>query len=434
VADPHRNIFFYYAGSSSAAKGRERQIEDNTTKALVNLLELSSQSDPDGWLVQRFAEFVGAKPANVRHPRFALQRSTIGELVVKRAKTRVLLGIAPRVDPNFEIKETEKDGSRPDAWIWFRDAVICVENKVVGTFNPDQLATHAKKLGPGVQTKLLSWRQVYAFFAERRVDAEKKMKGSLTAHLLDEFVAYLRIIAYRQEIDMGEFDGFRPEHFTAFTFLDDEEAEDNRKQVKHYLGQFVSAVREGLPKSLSNFKKQEIGNLRGDGGHAWSTLSRATPPVHEPHFSFSISGDDLGVKLLLEGARPTRRAKRSIEKDPDRFLELLQDLPDWTLVVKRRWQIQAQKYGAEDACSIELDRAGKIDVEYLIAKMQALEKKANGQGYFELIVRRQFPIDAPQIRHKAFAAETATMLEQLLPLEQFLSGDAQRRAKARAAF
>lgn len=424
MADPHRNIFFYYAGSSSAVKGRERQIEDNTTKALVNLLELSSRSDPDGWLVRQFADFIGVTTLDAGPPRFALQRSTIGELAIERAKKRVLLGIAPRVDPDLKVDETKNEGSRPDAWIWFRDAVVCVENKVTGTFNSDQLAAHAKKLGPDANERLLSWREVYAFFAEQRAVAAKAHKGSVTAHLLDEFVAYLRIIAYRQEIDMGEFDGFRPEHFAAFTFLDDEEAEDNRKQVKHYLSQFVSAVREELPKSLASFNEQEVGNLRGDvRQHAWSTLSRAKPPVHEPHFSFSVGGDDVRINLLLEGARPTRRARRRIEKDPEKFLALLKELPGWTIIVKRRWQIQAQRYGKEEACTIELDRVGAIDVEYLIAKMKALEKKAKGQGYFELLVRRSFPIDAPEIRTKSFVAKTVSMLEQLRPLEEFLSGD-----------
>lgn len=39
MTDFHRNIFSYFKGVSEAEQDRDRQLENNTTKALVNTLE-----------------------------------------------------------------------------------------------------------------------------------------------------------------------------------------------------------------------------------------------------------------------------------------------------------------------------------------------------------------------------------------------------------
>jgi len=55
--------------------------------------------------------------------------------------------------------------------------------------------------------------------------------------------------------------------------------------------------------------------------------------------------------------------------------------------------------------------------------MNDLERKIEGPGFFQIIVERSFEIGDPAIGKKAFAGDVASMLEDLIPLERFLSGE-----------
>jgi hypothetical protein len=46
MTDLHRNVFYYYKGAKQPEqKLYDQQLENNTTKALINTLEHSSQSE-----------------------------------------------------------------------------------------------------------------------------------------------------------------------------------------------------------------------------------------------------------------------------------------------------------------------------------------------------------------------------------------------------
>lgn len=421
---PHQNLFFYYAGSSKAVDGRDRQLEDNTTKAIVNLLELSARSDPEQRLLNRFFEWIGVQNDELSTVGFALQLSTIGKRRLAKASNKILLGIAPRLIDTEEATDSEEKRSRPDAWMWTDKSVVCIENKVVGTFGQAQLKAHMRELGQGAVQDLRTWREIYAFFADAMASMKAEDADAPTMVLLGQFLEYLRIIAYRQEIDMGEFDGFRPEHFSAFTYLDDEDAEDNRRQVKHYLGQFLDAVHEELPVPLKSFGRKHLGNIRSEDRSAWATLSQTEKMVHEPHYSFMIDGSSVCVRLLIEGSRPTRRAKKMIESNRNEFLKLLSQLRDFEIQLNRRWQVQAQIFDAKSTCSIMLDCVAPADVDYLVAKMNELEKPETQRGYFMIMIDRRFPFDLPEVRTKAFARTAAQVVENLTPIRLFLEGGA----------
>ncbi len=250
--DPHLNAFYYYSGRRMADTDRDQQIEYNTTKALINGLQHSARYGLPDDLLEHFLAWVGVDRAGPDAVRFALQRKTIGEGPLRRARQKVLLGIAPRLGTGEPGEPPPDDReSRPDAWIWGRNFVVVLETKIAGTFDERQLAAHERVLGPAdVRRRLVTWNEAFAFLASRlrALTAEGTSKASIA--LLDQLVQYLRILAYQKDIAMENFDGFAPDVFDSFSAVEDEEAEDARKSALHVLETFVRDLQDGLPKDL----------------------------------------------------------------------------------------------------------------------------------------------------------------------------------------
>ena len=72
MTDVHRNIFSYYKGASQPEQDREQQLEDNTTKALVNTLEHCGRH-----VTIKFLEWLGISTA--RKINFVQQKVSIGD-------------------------------------------------------------------------------------------------------------------------------------------------------------------------------------------------------------------------------------------------------------------------------------------------------------------------------------------------------------------
>ena len=75
---PYQNVFFYYRGPSTKAldeSAMDRQLEDNTTKALINVLEHSEASLTASFLTKVLGEPVIAKGAPFVHSLQGADRS-----------------------------------------------------------------------------------------------------------------------------------------------------------------------------------------------------------------------------------------------------------------------------------------------------------------------------------------------------------------------
>jgi hypothetical protein len=452
--DPHRNIYFYYSGQKKRGTERERQIEDNTTKALVNTLEFSAQVDGCGALVLPFLQWLGVVDGHKELDKvfFALQRATLSKMILSHEKRRVLVGIAPYLTKkeakteiaksSEKVSETERAGrgkdlearkqpadsgagSRPDAWIWGRRFVVCIENKTVGTFDAKQMTAHLKTLGKGAVQKRVTWKNVYEFFFDWIHKANKK-KHRMTRKLVEQFVRYLDIVAVQQEIPMGSFQGFMQEHFDAFVLIDQDIYEDNRRIVRKVLYLFVEAIRKKLTKDLGMFHEIKQGNIHQDDRSTWVTLSRTSSPVQEPHFSFAIGPEEISIVLLMEGKKPSLRGFNAISNDPSGFLRVLEriDSPEeYSIQIWRRRKVRVRHYMSTPVCEIHLKHVSPQDVNYLVSKMTEIrnDKSDNKNGgLFEFWVRRRFQRDYKGLSKPGFVKEGIKTVKELAKLEAFL--------------
>ena len=141
MTSPHHNVFFYYRGPTPARAGRRasattQQVEDNSTKALVNVLELSG-ADVVASFLRRFAPVLaeawpGASPSSSYNVGRRARR--------RRAAGFLGLSLLGQVKGPF-IAASE--GSRIDAAILVPGAgLLAVEVKAVDDLDGPQLARH----------------------------------------------------------------------------------------------------------------------------------------------------------------------------------------------------------------------------------------------------------------------------------------------------
>jgi hypothetical protein len=145
MTDFHDNIFNYYRGPEQAQQRKyDAQLENNTTKALVNTLQ---HCDPA--VAIKFLEWLGIKGIKTTAKvGIELQRQTIGEERIRRAPQRVLLGLVAERKPGGDVATAKADGrgngeSRPDAWLYGEDFVVAIESKVGDApLQPSQMQGH----------------------------------------------------------------------------------------------------------------------------------------------------------------------------------------------------------------------------------------------------------------------------------------------------
>jgi hypothetical protein len=148
VTRPHHNVFFYYRGPSARESRQEgeryqQQVEDNSTKALVNALEHAGPDVVRSFL-RRFAPALADGWPPRASPEFFLQRGPTGALPSGR---RLLHGLSVLGEVEGPLVASE-DGSRVDAAILLAGVgLLAVEVKVVDDLDGPQLARHAQRWG-----------------------------------------------------------------------------------------------------------------------------------------------------------------------------------------------------------------------------------------------------------------------------------------------
>jgi hypothetical protein len=341
MTDFHHNVFYFYRGAKEAEPDRERQLENNTTKALINTLEHGGKE------VQiAFLKWLELNPCG--EVKLKLQKKTIGDEKIHRKSQRLLLGITPLESDKLLSDPCTHDDSLPDAWIYGDNFVVLVESKVVGCLSEDQMERHLRKLNtdphhPPRQMNL-TWAMIHHFFSglPPKQEGEKKW-------IVDQFTQYL------EYTNMADFIGFKGEMFDFFFTTDDEEI---RVWVRDTLGSFGKKVLTDLKQIDSFYQDCEVGTLHLKNNHAWVAFGPSSPKYRNyAHQTIAINAQGIDVFVNVELKSASDRLKDRIHQDGQSFRKLLSELesdPSLCIQIEERIQRQASLHDNHPVANIQI--------------------------------------------------------------------------------
>lgn len=326
-------MFYSYRGATEDNTDRDRQIENNLTKALVNTLSLGREP-----VWRRFLANIGLPDAT--DAKFLLQRRDLPSGGARKKRDRVLLGIskatsdwAPGPSPELPYP------SIPDAWIYGDGFAVLVESKVSGDFSSEQMNAHLACLGtqggpPRVVKK--TWAEIHSFFRALLPTVADDSREGL---LIWQFVQFLEYSA------MAGFTGFRRDHFDYFLLHDDEDA---RLWIKEQMESFAARLLSQLQSFAAFYEAFEVGVLRQSDSSCWVAFGpRPSGYRNVTHQTISLRSDGLRAFVNTELKAATDRLRNALQHrgtELRRTLQHLHQIGPFQLILEERTQRQASLY------------------------------------------------------------------------------------------
>lgn len=157
----YQNIFQYYRGQSkgSTKETKQLQIENNLTKAFLNVLQHSSPE-----MTIKFLNFAGIDSLFNQSFEYRYQVSNVLSHV---SSIGAVIGIAESDDVR---NSKEKTFTLPDGAILSEDVSVLIESKIGynSYLTHQQLEGHKSSFAPGQQIKekpiILTWMDIRNFF------------------------------------------------------------------------------------------------------------------------------------------------------------------------------------------------------------------------------------------------------------------------------
>lgn len=411
----HQNLFFYYRGpsskaadSSTAERWFDQQLEDNATKALINLLEYSSPE-----LTRAFLErFVGV---DVGEPdsggfTYTLQGALRGAAPVAR---RYLLGLS--MLGTIEDDEGEGPGSRVDAALYRPDDLLVVfEVKIGGgVLGRAQLKRHAKKwkIGSSSKWKLAQWPDVYRW-AQRELAERQHL--DVTHFLLSQYVEFLEFIG------LAPFAGFREDDFGFFI----SPSWEKQPEVKARL----AALWQEVLKHLSDEERAALGEVHvGQLSFGTAAHSQTNWGESGVNLTTELEAAELQVNLVGWRQDDAERFEGWLLSDDGRHE--LTALRDDTLFVfcreagniaKRNLSGARPWFQRETVRELGRRPAPGVSRAWLVELLRSLGERRWEKPAFHL--RRSFDKDHVVRRGEDIAGEVADEVRRLLPIMHNING------------
>jgi hypothetical protein len=314
----HHNIFFYYRGPSTKAVSphdAHKQLEDNATKALVNVLEHSPPELARSFL-GRFAPGLAVGWPPDERASYHLQGGPDSGPDGISPGQRVLLGISidGQIDPKAAPGLPEA-GTRIDAAIVPpHGGFLAIETKVVELLDPHQLERHRHYWQiPKAEDVLVRWVTVW----EWARDARAKTDDRAAQLLLDQFCEYLEILGF------GRWAGFREEDFAQFV----DWSWDHQPILRARMRAVWERVLELMPEDQAAWLGVvEAGKLPRRETHAWAQTNRGQRGAN---LTLELGADELQLNLVGWNDSQASRLAKWLTSNPERA-------PNMELIVYER--------------------------------------------------------------------------------------------------
>jgi hypothetical protein len=427
VTDFHHNIFYYYRGPrQSKQEEYDQQLEDNTTKALVNTLKHCSPA-----VALKFLEWLGITASGKFE--VELQKPTIGKEKIRHTSQRLLLGLVVEPEKNGDSicakLEGPADGnSRPDAWLYGEDFVVLIEAKVGGaSLQPNQMRCHFSKLQEGTRQQpkcqVRTWAEVHQFFVTFLPEWKDNNKW-----LVEQFIQYL------EWKGMSEFTGFDEGVFEFF--IQSEKDIDTKKSIRDTIKLFADKVLYG-PEGLQAFntsfyESYHVGNFGLEDDHFWVAFGpKKFREVSHQTITLYDYGLDVFVNVELSPAINKLRAK--IRNEKQKFRAIVSDLPEpFGVRVEERKQKRPRFFDYYIIATLE---AG-VRKDYHLGPYGLKDPQSNGFDYLEALLEQiQYPslsvkkhIDRKDVLElskgngEALVDEVLSIMREFHPLVEFING------------
>jgi len=283
MRDPHQNIFYYYRGPSSGELAHDIQVEDNTTKSLINLLEYCHSVDYQE-LLNGLLKHIGLPASSVIS--FRLQ--------------------------------VHGNGSRPDALINLTSRKIFIESKVQAVLDLDQVSRHLRFLSPPdillvitnhkedetklkslgeSRIKFMTWGEMYSFANQAYQQIKRDKKHQHISIMLQHFLEYLEVVT------LTDFNGFREEDFEFFI----EYNQHYLPILKRKIQSLAEAIKQ---EGGSDYGLVKVGSLPKNitkETTAWVAIQQKELPkrllFQQCNFTLQIGSDAFYINAVLRNGR-----------------------------------------------------------------------------------------------------------------------------------
>lgn len=326
MRDPHQNMFYYYRGPTNKKKASKYdiQVEDNTTKSLINILE--------------FCNDINFQP---------ILRSFFKLIRVKNSPIL-----------SFKLQKAE-NASRPDGVIRLIDSCVYIEAKVKAKLKIDQISRHLRALSSNDnliiitdnttdrdrvsaisdrRLRHITWSDIHKICLTIISGMKNNKKYGEIKNIINQFIDFLEVVA------MTNFNGFKNDDFDFWLDYNPYYA----SILKNKMSALVSTILNTLPPNVKDiYSSIKIGNISKsikDERYAWLAIKKpkGTDLFNQCNFTIELSKDSISINAVIRNGRVNGRKSpiaifyRKLE-NPKEFLNIIKKIKRKSLfVISRR--------------------------------------------------------------------------------------------------